>query len=87
MVPLYVILRYDPPRATIVTSSLKAVLPYRASFRLPSHVDSQTILDRAGAEDLLGKGDMLLMTDSDIIRMQGFFISEEQLLGFIESKK
>jgi hypothetical protein len=84
---IHLVIATQQPRATIVTSSLKAVLPYRASFRLPSHVDSQTILDRAGAEDLLGKGDMLLMTDSDIIRMQGFFISEEQLLGFIESKK
>ncbi len=84
---IHLVIATQQPRATIVTSSLKAVLPYRVSFRLPSHVDSQTILDRAGAEDLLGKGDMLLMTDSDIIRMQGFFISEEQLLGFIESKK
>lgn len=84
---IHLVIATQQPRATIVTSSLKAVLPYRVSFRLPSHVDSQTILDRAGAEDLLGKGDMLLMTDSDIIRMQGFFISEEQLLGFIESKR
>ncbi|MEG6521382.1 FtsK/SpoIIIE domain-containing protein [Desulfotomaculum sp. 1211_IL3151] len=84
---IHLVIATQQPRATIVTSSLKAVLPYRASFRLPSHVDSQTILDRAGAEDLLGKGDMLLMTDSDIIRMQGFYISEEQLLSFIESKK
>ncbi len=84
---IHLVIATQQPRATIVTSSLKAVLPYRVSFRLPSHVDSQTILDRAGAEDLLGKGDMLLMTDSDIIRMQGFFISEAQLLGFIESKK
>ena len=84
---IHLVIATQQPRATIVTSSLKAVLPYRLSFRLPSHVDSQTILDRAGAEDLLGKGDMLLMTDSDIIRMQGFFISEEQLLNFIDSKK
>lgn len=83
---IHLVIATQQPRATIVTSSLKAVLPYRASFRLPSHVDSQTILDRAGAEDLLGKGDMLLMTDSDLIRMQSFFISEEQLIEFIESK-
>ncbi len=83
---IHLVIATQQPRATIVTSSLKAVLPYRASFRLPSHVDSQTILDRAGAEDLLGKGDMLLMTDSDLIRMQGFFISENQLIDFIESK-
>lgn len=84
---IHLVIATQQPRATIVTSSLKAVLPYRTSFRLPSHVDSQTILDRAGAEDLLGKGDMLLMTDSDLIRMQGFFITEEQLIGFIETKR
>lgn len=84
---IHLVIATQQPRATIVTSSLKAVLPYRISFRLPSHVDSQTILDRAGAEDLLGKGDMLLMTDSDILRMQGFYVSEKQLLNFIESKK
>lgn len=84
---IHLVIATQQPRATIVTSSLKAVLPYRASFRLPSHVDSQTILDRSGAEDLLGKGDMLLMTDSDLIRMQSFFVSEEQLLDFIESKR
>ena len=84
---IHLVIATQQPRATIVTSSLKAVLPYRISFRLPSHVDSQTILDRAGAEDLLGKGDMLLMTDSDMFRMQGFYISEEQLLSFIKSKK
>lgn len=46
-----------------------------------------TILDRSGAEDLLGKGDMLMMTDSDMLRMQGFFIPEDQLIDFIDSKK
>lgn len=84
---IHLVIATQQPRATIVTSSLKAVLPYRTSFRLPSHVDSQTILDRAGAEDLLGKGDMLLMTDSDLLRMQGFYISEEQLIEFIEQQK
>lgn len=83
---IHLVIATQQPRATIVTSSLKAVLPYRASFRLPSHVDSQTILDRSGAEDLLGKGDMLLMTDSDFIRMQGFYISEEQLINFINGE-
>jgi S-DNA-T family DNA segregation ATPase FtsK/SpoIIIE len=70
-----------------VTSSIKAVLPYRVSFRLPSHIDSQTILDRSGAEDLLGKGDMLMKTDNDLLRLQGFYISEEELVSFLESKR
>lgn len=84
---IHLVIATQQPRATIVTSSLKAVLPFRVSFRLPSHTDSQTILDRSGAEDLLGKGDMLMMTDSDMLRMQGFFIPEDQLIDFIDSKK
>jgi len=84
---IHLVIATQQPRATIVTSSLKAVLPFRVSFRLPSHTDSQTILDRSGAEDLLGKGDMLMMTDSDTLRMQGFFITEDQLIEFIEKKK
>jgi len=84
---IHLVIATQQPRATIVTSSLKAVLPFRVSFRLPSHVDSQTILDRAGAEDLLGKGDMLMQTDSDLLRLQGFYISEEELISFLESKQ
>ena len=84
---IHLIIATQQPRATIVTSQLKAVLPFRVSFRLPSHTDSQTILDRSGAEDLLGKGDMLMLTDSDMLRMQGFFITEDQLIDFIDLKK
>lgn len=84
---IHLVIATQQPRATIVTSQLKAVLPFRVSFRLPSHTDSQTILDRSGAEDLLGKGDMLMLTDSDMLRMQGFFITEDQLIDFINSKK
>lgn len=84
---IHLVIATQQPRATIVTSQLKAVLPFRVSFRLPSHTDSQTILDRSGAEDLLGKGDMLMLTDSGMLRMQGFFITEDQLIDFIDSKK
>lgn len=84
---IHLVIATQQPRATIVSSQLKAVLPFRVSFRLPSHTDSQTILDRSGAEDLLGKGDMLMMTDSNLLRMQGFFITEEQLIRFIDAKK
>ncbi len=84
---IHLVIATQQPRATIVTSSLKAVLPFRVSFRLPSHTDSQTILDKSGAEGLLGKGDMLMMTDSDTLRMQGFYISEEQLAAYTNSKK
>lgn len=84
---IHLVIATQQPRAAIVTSQLKAVLPFRVSFRLPSHTDSQTILDCSGAEDLLGKGDMLMLTDSDMLRMQGFFITEEQLIDFVDAKK
>ena len=76
------------PKANIVTSTLKANIPYRISFRLPSNTDSMTILDTAGAEDLLGKGDMLMVTEGGSPeRMQGLYISEKELTEFVESVK
>ena len=84
---IHVIVATQYPTANYVTSALKANLPFRVSFKLPSHTDSQTILDRSGAEDLLGKGDMLMLTDSDVLRMQGFFIPEQQVKDYIDSKK
>ena len=83
---IHLIIATQRPSANIVTGVLKANIPYRISFRLPSHTDSQTILDMSGAENLLGKGDMLLVTDSDTIRMQGLYISENDLDEFVKSK-
>ena len=80
---IHMIIATQRPSANIVTGVLKANIPYRISFRLPSHTDSQTILDMSGAENLLGKGDMLLVTESDTIRMQGLYISEAELESFI----
>lgn len=80
---IHLVIATQRPSANIVTGALKANIPFRVSFRLPSHTDSQTILDMPGAEDLLGKGDMLMVTDNDIMRMQGLFISEDELERFI----
>lgn len=82
---IHLIIATQRPSANIVTGVLKANIPYRISFRLPSHTDSQTILDMSGAENLLGKGDMLLVTDSDTKRLQGLFITESELQEFIDS--
>lgn len=84
---IHIVVATQYPTANYVTSALKENLPFRVSFRLLSHTGSQTILDRSGAEDLLGKGDMLMMTESDLLRLQGFFISDEELIDFIEKKK
>ncbi len=83
---IHLIIATQRPSAQIVTGALKAVIPFRVSFSLPSHTDSQTILDMPGAENLLGKGDMLMVTESDTKRMQGLFVSEEELEIFLETK-
>ncbi len=83
---IHLIIATQRPSAQIVTGALKAVIPFRVSFRLPSHTDSQTILDMPGAENLLGKGDMLMVTESDTKRMQGLFVSETELEKFLETK-
>lgn len=81
---IHLIIATQRPSANIVTGVLKANIPYRVSFRLPSHTDSQTILDMPGAENLLGTGDMLVVTDSDVKRMQGLFITEDELTEYVE---
>lgn len=80
---IHLIIATQRPSAKIVTGNIKANFPCRISFRLASHVDSQTILDETGAEDLLGRGDMILKTESKQTRIQGAFISEEELSGFV----
>lgn len=81
---IHLIIATQRPSANIVTGVLKANIPYRISFRLPSHTDSQTILDMPGAENLLGTGDMLVVTESDVKRMQGLFITEDELSEYVE---
>lgn len=81
---IHLIIATQRPSANIVTGVLKANIPYRISFRLPSHTDSQTILDMPGAENLLGMGDMLVVTESDVKRIQGLFITEAELFDYVE---
>jgi len=84
-VGIHLVIATQRPSADIVTSSLKANLPARVAFRLPSHHDSMTILDQPGAENLLGKGDMLFLNEGQIERLQGFFIAPDDLDVFIRS--
>ena len=82
---IHLIIATQRPSAKIVTGSIKANFPCRISFRLASHIDSQTILDEIGAEDLLGRGDMILKTESKLIRIQGAFISEDELSNYVNT--
>lgn len=85
-VGIHLLIATQRPSADIVTSRLKANIPTRISFRLPAHQDSKTILDASGAEDLLGKGDMLYSKNGELKRLQGLFISEEELEKYLHSK-
>lgn len=78
-VGIHLVIATQRPSADIVTTRLKANLPARIAFQLPSHHDSGTILDQPGAEKLIGKGDMLIRTGGDMERLQGFFVSPEEL--------
>ncbi|HIQ05918.1 MAG TPA: DNA translocase FtsK, partial [Anaerolineae bacterium] len=78
-VGIHLVIATQRPSADIVTTSLKANLPARIAFRLPSHHDSMTVLDQAGAENLLGKGDMLFLAHGQVERLQAFYIAPAEL--------
>lgn len=84
-VGIHLVIATQRPSADIVTSRLKANVPTRISFSLPANQDSRTILDATGAEDLLGKGDMLYSYNGDIQRLQGLYIDEDELENFLEN--
>jgi len=79
-VGIHLILATQRPSVDVVTGLIKANLPARISFRLMSKVDSRTILDGNGAEQLLGKGDMLFLPPATarLTRLHGPYISEQE---------
>jgi S-DNA-T family DNA segregation ATPase FtsK/SpoIIIE len=77
---IHLILATQRPSVDVITGIIKANFPARMSFQVTSKVDSRTILDGQGAEQLLGKGDMLLMLPgARVIRVHGAFVSEEEI--------
>lgn len=83
-VGIHLVIATQRPSADIVTTSLKTNLPARIAFRLPSHHDSMIILDKPGAENLLGKGDMLFADQQQIERLQGFYVSSSDLEQYLK---
>jgi len=85
---IHLILATQRPDAKIITGAIKANIPGRVAFKTSSSVDSRTILDDNGAENLIGRGDMLFRgKDGLLIRAQGAWISDEEIAnvtGFIE---
>jgi S-DNA-T family DNA segregation ATPase FtsK/SpoIIIE len=79
-VGIHLILATQRPSVDVITGLIKANLPSRISFRVSSKIDSRTILDGNGAEQLLGKGDMLFLppASSQKIRLHGPYISEQE---------
>ncbi len=79
-VGIHLILATQRPSVDVITGLIKANLPTRISFRVASKIDSRTILDSNGAEQLLGRGDMLLLppASSQKVRLHGPYISEQE---------
>lgn len=78
---MHLVIATQRPSVDVITGVIKANIPSRISFAVSSQVDSRTIIDSAGAEKLLGKGDMLFypVGQSKPVRIQGAFISEEEV--------
>lgn len=81
-VGIHLVLATQRPSTKVVTGDLKANLPSRIAFKVSSAVDSVTIIGHGGAEHLLGKGDMIISTDSGEERLHGVYITDEEIRYF-----
>jgi len=86
---MHLVIATQRPSVDVITGVIKANIPSRISFSVSSQVDSRTILDSAGAEKLLGKGDMLYspVGENKPLRVQGCFISEEEVESVVNFVK
>ena len=81
---IHLIIATQRPSVKVITGLIKANFPARIAFRVTSQVDSRTILDSGGAEQLIGKGDMLLSTGSDPVRLQCAFLDTPEVESVTE---
>ncbi|MBE0642215.1 MAG: DNA translocase FtsK [Bacteroidales bacterium] len=87
---IHLVIATQRPSTNIITGTIKANFPARIAFRVISQIDSRTILDSTGANHLIGRGDMLLSTGSDLIRLQCAFVDTpevERVTDFIGSQR
>jgi len=76
---IHLILATQRPSVNIITGTIKANFPARIAYRVISKIDSRTILDSSGADQLIGRGDMLLNTGNDLVRLQCAFVDIEEV--------
>ena len=87
---IHLVVATQRPSVNVITGVIKANFPARLSFRVTSKVDSRTILDTGGADQLIGQGDMLLSAGSDVIRLQCPFVDThevEKICDFIGNQR
>lgn len=83
---IHLVVATQRPSVDVITGLIKANIPTRISFAVSSHIDSRTILDTAGAEKLLGRGDMLYLPQdaSKPVRLQGAFVSDDEMKSLVD---
>jgi len=89
-VGIHLVIATQRPSVNIITGTIKANFPARIAFRVLSKIDSRTILDSGGADQLIGRGDMLLSTGNDLIRLQCAFVDTpevERISDFIGEQR
>ncbi len=87
---IHLIIATQRPSVNIITGTIKANFPARIAFRVQSKIDSRTILDQGGADQLIGRGDMLLSIGGDTIRIQSGFVDTpeaEKIVDFISEQQ
>ncbi|MEO5585923.1 MAG: DNA translocase FtsK, partial [Flavobacteriales bacterium] len=87
---IHLIIATQRPSVNIITGTIKANFPARIAFRVTSKIDSRTILDSGGADQLIGRGDMLLSTGNELIRIQCAFVDTpevEAITAFIGNQR
>lgn len=83
-VGIHLIIATQRPSVNIITGTIKANFPSRIAFKVSSKIDSRTILDAGGAEQLIGKGDMLISHHGDITRLQCAFVDTPEVENVVE---
>ena len=87
---IHLIIATQRPSVNIITGTIKANFPARIGFKVSSKIDSRTILDTGGAEQLIGKGDMLISYNGDVVRLQCAFVDTpevDKVCDFIGSQR